>query len=78
MKRKNALITLLAILMIIFIGSLNYIKLIKDDKIALYHSHKINSELQKHTYNEENKYKSYNLKCKCDDNTLKIHLYSRR
>jgi|GEM_PF-3428589 len=78
MKRKDLFITLLAILMIFFIGSLNYIKLIKDDKIALYHSHKIKSELQKHTYNEENKYKSYNLKCKCDDNILEIHLYSRR
>jgi predicted nucleic acid-binding protein len=78
MKRKNALITLLAILIIIFIGSINYIKLIEDNKITLYHSHEIKSELEKHTYNEENKYKSYNLKCKCDDNILEIHLYSRR
>ncbi|WP_291559736.1 MULTISPECIES: hypothetical protein [unclassified Clostridium] len=78
MKRKDLFITLLAILMIFLIGSLNYIKLIKDDKIQLYHGHKIKSELQKHTYNEENKYKFYNLKCKCDDNILEIHLYSRR
>ncbi len=78
MKRKDLFITLLAILMIIFIGSLNYIKLIKDDKIALYHSHRIKSEFQKYTYNKENKYRYYSLKCKCDDNILKIHLYSRR
>ncbi|WP_291578888.1 hypothetical protein [Clostridium sp. UBA6640] len=78
MKRKDLFITLLAILMIIFIGSLSYIKLIKDDKIALHHSHKIKPEVQKYTYNEENKYRSYNLKCKCDDNMLEIHLYSKR
>lgn len=78
MKRKKIFITLLAILMIIFIGSLNYVKLIKDNKIAIYHSHGIKSEFPKYTYNEENKYRSYNLKCKCDDNMSEIYLYSRR
>ena len=51
-------------------GNLNYMKLVKDNKIMSYHNHKkIKSESKKKTmvYN-----KSYELRCKCDDKILKV------
>ncbi|GAA0122782.1 MAG: hypothetical protein KID00_13210 [Clostridium argentinense] len=72
MKKKSFLILSL-LLIIVIAGNLNYMKLVKDNKIMSYHNHKIKSESKNYGYN-----KSYELRCKCDDKILKVDLHNKR